>query len=167
MRLARVSCWRIWAHHMIEDRFTVRGAVTDVLPMALLFAGTLMRQSAVGDALRALACAWITMTLVLRIRTGYLRRRPHWTAASWRRYLLVCCIPIGALVILAAMLAALEWRLPIIGAPQSTARSIFAAASIIVMLIGAGGLAIAVSWLATGEPSRQMPWPQRLDRQAR
>lgn len=143
-----------------QQPFTIRGAVGDVAPMSLLFAGTVMRESMLADALRLAGMVWITAVLVLRLRAGYLRRRPYWTRESWQRFLLVCTIPVAALLLLVAFLVALEWRLPMLGPPHSSTRGLWAAASIVAMLIGAGGLAIAVFWLATGEPSRQMPWPR-------
>lgn len=147
----------------IEKRFIVRAA-SNGAGMALLFAATVMPQSTLGDAVRYAGMACITVLFVLRAGEGYMRRRPYWTHQSWRRYLLACCIPGAALLILAGMLVALEWRLPIVGPPQSGTRTAWAAASLVFMLIGAGGLAVAVGWLADGEPSRQMGWPKWLDR---
>ena len=145
---------------------TIRNVVDvgDVAGAALLVAATVMPASTLADAVRYAGLGCITAPLILRTRMGYVRRRPHWTAQSWRRFLLVCSIPITALLMLVAMLFALEWRLPIVGARQSMTRSIWATASVVFMLVGAGGLAIAISWFADGEPSGQLQWPKWLAR---
>ena len=102
----------------------------------------------------------ILIDLLLTAREGYCRRRPDWTADSWHRYLAACTVPVGALVMLACFLAALEYRHPWIGPARSTTRAIWAAGSGVCMLIGAGGLALAVQWLAHGDPTRQFEWPR-------
>lgn len=132
-----------------------------LLSMLALLAGSVMPDSPFADGLRFLGVAAVAVHALLRARAGILRRRPYWTAQSWLRYLAVCSIPIGALLTLVWMLFALERRLPIVGEAQSPERGAFVAVSVVCMLIGAGGLAIAVEWLASGEPSRQVrfsPW---------
>lgn len=143
---------------------STRETAADFLAMVAIFVGgVLPDESAFARPLVFLGGAYITLGLVLRARTGYLRRRPYWTRDSWRRYLLVCSIPLGALLILAGMMAALEMRLPIAGAPRSSARGVWIWGILLCMLIGAGGLAIAIGWLADGEPARQFPWRSEGD----
>jgi hypothetical protein len=103
---------------------------------------------------------YILIDLLLRARAGYLRRRPHWTRESWRRYLAVCAIPIGALLIFAGMMLAFEFRLSVVGEARSTTRAIWTSGMLVFMLIGGVGLAIVVEWLAQGEPSRPFTWPR-------
>jgi magnesium-transporting ATPase (P-type) len=115
-----------------------------------------------AGGLRVLGWSIMSVGFVLLARTGYLKRRPFWTADSWRRYLLVCSIPVSALLIMAAMMVALEMRLPMVGPPRSGLRSAWIAGTLMFMLVGGGGLAVAMLWLADGEPSRQFTWPQWL-----
>jgi hypothetical protein len=134
-------------------------SIGNLLAMVGLFVGSLSPDSTLKDGLRYLAMAYISVDICLRARAGYLRRRPHWTRESWRRYFTACLIPAVALLILVCMLVALEWRLPIVGAPRSTTRSIWAVGTLVFLLIGAGGLVTAIEWLAHGDPSRQFAWP--------
>jgi hypothetical protein len=48
--------------------------------------------------MRYAAFAYIIGDLLVRARSGYLRRRPYWTSASSRRFLIACAFPIAALV---------------------------------------------------------------------
>ena len=134
------------------------------LGVVALNVSTFLPPSTFRAVLGSLAGAIILIDLLLTAREGYRHRRPYWTADSWRRYLTACAVPVGALVILAGMLAALEFRHPWIGPPRSTTRGIWVAGSLVCMLIGAGGLAIAIAWLAQGEPTRQFNWPRWLVR---
>lgn len=138
---------------------TSRRPIGNFLALCGLFASSQLPDSMARDGLRYLSLGYIGIALVLRARAGYLRRRPYWTQESWRRYLTACTIPVGALVIVACFLVALEWRLPILGAAYSTTRSIWAAASIVFMVIGALGVVAAIEWLAKGDPSRPFAWP--------
>jgi hypothetical protein len=117
--------------------------------------------STLAAVLRYAGLGYILIDMVLKARAGYLRRRPHWTAHSWRRYLSACAIPAGALLILAAMEAAFEFGLPIAGASQSTQRAWWAAGMMMFGAVGAIGLACAVIWLEEGDPSKQFTRFQR------
>src|SRR4051812_7217816 len=88
----------------------------NLLAMLFLFVGTLLRGAWLEDGFRYLAFVYILTDILLRARAGYLRRRPYWTPDSWRGYLKACSFPVGALVLMVLMLAALDWRLPIVGA---------------------------------------------------
>jgi len=131
------------------------------LAIGAAFVALLLPHSGFAGILRHLASACVAVLFVLRAREGYLRRRPHWTAQSWRRYLIACSIPIAALVILAAMVAASDWGLAIAGETHSRRRQLWAIASLVFLLIGGGGLAVAIEWLAGGDPSRQFVWRPR------
>ena len=132
-----------------------------------LFVAQGLPDSAVADGVRYVVAGYISIDLLLRARAGYLRRRPHWTPESWRRYLITCSIPTGALLIMVSLIAALEWRLPIVGAARSTTRGVWAAGAMVFMIVGAGGLVVAVEWLATGETSQQFAAPRWLTRARR
>jgi hypothetical protein len=134
----------------------------NVLAMLFLFAGSVVPGSWLADGLRYLAFGYISIDILLRARAGYLRRRPYWTPDSWRRYLKACSVPVGALVIMVLMMAALEWRLPIVGASRSTTRGFWAAGTLVFMVLGAGGLVSAIEWLNQGDPSRQFALPRWL-----
>ncbi len=61
-----------------------------------LLAASLLPASPLRDGLRYLTAAYIVVDVGLLARSGYLRRRPHWTRASWRRFLMACSVPAGA-----------------------------------------------------------------------
>ncbi|MEI6475716.1 MAG: hypothetical protein WCO75_10015 [Planctomycetota bacterium] len=94
-----------------------------------------------------------------RARAGYLRRRAHWTRASWRRFLTACALPAVACVLCVGMVTALESRLPIVGAAHSATRGIWAATTMAFMVVGVGGLAFALELLESGDASQQFAWP--------
>jgi hypothetical protein len=132
-----------------------RKAIVNGVAALVLLVGTLMRGSLLGDVLRYSALAYMTAGLVVMARRGYLRRRPHWTGESWRRYLVTCAIPASALVLLVASLVAHAIRLPAIGAPGSATRGVFAGVTTLCLVVAAAGIAQAAWWLAEGDPSRQ------------
>ena len=130
-----------------------------LLAWLAIFAAHLWPDSAAAEWLRGAGLTYLGLSFLLRVRAGYVRRRPHWTAESWRRYLMACSVPAAAIVLLAAMLIALDMRLPIVGAAESNRRSAFAAASLVLLLIGGGGLALATEWLERGDETRQFDYP--------
>ena len=127
-----------------------------------LFVASLLPDSPLKDGLRYLAVGYVLVDLLLRARSGYLRRRPHWTRESWRRFLTACSVPAGAVVAFVFMMAAFEWRLPIVGAARSSARGIWAVGTMVFIVVGVGGLVVAIEWLAQGDPSRQFAGPAGL-----
>ena len=135
-------------------------SIGTVLAMLFLFAGSALPDSWLSDGLRYLGCGYILINILLRARAGYRRRRPYWTPDSWRLYLKAFSVPVGALAIVVFMDAALEWRLPIVGASRSTTRGFWAAGSVVFMVIGVGGLLSAIEWLNQGDPSRQFALPR-------
>ena len=143
---------------------TIKRRVANLLALVGLGVASSLPDSTPRDLLWYLAMGYITIDMFLRARVGYLRRRPYWTRESWRGYLTACVVPVGALLIVACMLVALEWRLPIVGAAQSTTRSIWALGSVVFLLIGAGGVGAAIESLSHGDPSQQFAWPRWLSR---
>ena len=139
-------------------------AIGNLLAMLLILGPTVFPQSAIASALRYLGVAYIMIDLALRVREGYLRRRPHWTRESWRGYLKLCLIPAGALLILVAMMTAHELRLPIVGAARSTLRALWALGTLFFLVVFAVGLGMVIGRLTDGEPSRPFEWPRWLRR---
>jgi len=80
-----------------------------------LVVANLLSDSPLRIGMRYSAIAYLSVDFLLQARAGYLRRRPHWTPESWRRYFIAAAVPVGALLIVAGMLVALDWRLPIVG----------------------------------------------------
>ena len=146
---------------------TARRTIATVLAFVALNVATAMPHSTLRYVVWYPAFGYLSIEWLLRARAGYLRRRPHWTRASWRRYLAVCVVPAGALVIFAGMLAALEWKLPMVGGARSATREVWAWVSVVFMVIGAGGAATAVEMLSHGDPSRPFTWPRWLSREPR
>ncbi|MHB0962304.1 MAG: hypothetical protein ACYC5V_03725 [Gemmatimonadaceae bacterium] len=125
------------------------------LGLLALLVASMLPASPLRDGLTYLAAVYIVVDFGLLARSGYLRRRPHWTETSWRRFLMACSVPVGALVVMVSMMAAFERRLPIVGAAGSNARGLWAVGIMAFMILGVGGLVVAVSWLAQGDPTRQ------------
>lgn len=103
-----------------------------------------------------------TVWLGLRIRQGYLRRRPYWTRESWRRYLRLAAMPVAAVIVV--LFLSTETAIRLMGSARSTTRGISAGILVTLLLFGAVGLATAVDWMARGEASEQFTrtrWFQR------
>lgn len=132
--------------------------------MAAIFAGDVLPTWGLAPAVRWLGVGVLGVHFFVRARDGYLRRRPYWTAASWRRFLAMCCIPLAAFLFLAWLLFALDSHLRFVGEAQSPTRSAWATVSVLCVVIGGIGIAVAVEWLAHGEASRQFGLPRWLTR---
>ena len=105
----------------------------------------------------------IPIWLAVKIRTGYLRRKPHWTRDSWLRYLRLAAMPVIA-VSLMLYLSSFDMSSNIFGAPRSATRAVFASSEVAMMLLGVAGLIVAMDWLAKGDPAEQFTrtwWFQR------
>lgn len=139
-------------------------SVGNLLAMIALAVATQLPESPLREGLRYVAMAYMLGDLLVRVREGYARRRPHWTAASWRQFLIGCSIPVGALMVLVAMLTALDLRLSIVGEPRSMLRFIWAASAVVFTVIAGGGVAVVLGWLTDGEPSQQFVLPKWLRR---
>jgi len=132
-----------------------RRLIGNALAMLVMFLAQVLPESWLKSSLVCAGSGYILGALVFRAHAGYVRRRPYWTPASWRGYLAACVLALGALLISVGMMVAIEWRLPIAGASNSSARGAWAAGMMGFMVVGVIGLVIAVEWLADGEPSRQ------------
>ncbi len=132
--------------------------------MIMMVIGTVTKDRWYSDGLRYVALTYLVGDFVLRIREGYLRRRPHWTADSWKRYLQACAIPVGALLIVAASFVALEMKLPVVGASRSGLRAVWVLGMMFFLVLGGVGMAIVTGWLTDGEASQQFSLPRWLSR---
>jgi len=134
-------------------------AVGYLLVLVAILGASSLPDSWYRDGLYLLAGFYFWVTMFLRARSGWLRRRPFWTAHSWRRYLWVASVPVAAIVVAMCMAVAVDLRLPIVGVAQSTTRSIWAVGTIFFMIIGAGGIVTAIEWLHRGDAGRQFVLP--------
>ena len=141
-----------------------------VVVIVLMLANTLTRllvpDSVVRGPIQWLFMAALITHLALSVRSGYLRHRGKWTRESWRRYLTACAIPVFSLVLLFALLFAMDARWPIFGVSRSTLRAVWAGALLLLMIIGGIGLIMVVERLDRGDPDRQFEWPLWLRRGA-
>lgn len=131
------------------DRRAIGFGAVGIVLLITIFLG----DSWVSDGLRYLASTYIVFDLVLRARSGYLRRRPFWNASSWRHYLLACSMPLVAFLIMLAMMTVLEMSHPIAGEARSGQRAVWALGTLAFMVIGTIGLVWVIEWLHRGEAS--------------
>jgi hypothetical protein len=126
-------------------------------PLAVLglVVASRLADSPLAIGMRYSALIYLSVDLLLQARAGYLRRRPHWTPESWRRYFIACSVPVGALLVVAGVLVAVDWRLPIVGQAGSTTRGVWVLVLIFSLFVGAGGLAVVLGWLTRGEATQQ------------
>src|SRR5262245_17371822 len=125
------------------------------LAIFAMLIGTVLPASTFATALRYTALAYLLINLLISVRAGYRVRRHSWTRESWRRYLRACAIPVGALLLVMALMTVVELRLPIAGAARSTTRVIWIIAIAASLLTPIVGLGIVLSELAEADPSRQ------------
>ena len=105
----------------------------------------------------------MTIVFAVRVRAGYLRRRPYWTRESWRRYVQLTTMPLVALAVV-LYVSSFDMSSNALGAPRSATRTVVAISMVVTMLVGAFGVVAAIDWLAKGEPSEQFTrtrWFQR------
>ena len=104
-----------------------------------------------------------TVWLVMRIRQGYLLRKPHWTRESWFRYLRLAAMPVAAVAVV-LYFSSFDNMSDALGAPHTTTRMVWAIALTTLLIFGAIGLGVAVDWMVRGEPGQQFTrtrWFQR------
>ena len=139
-----------------------RSRIGSDLALIALAVTFLLPDSPPRDGLRYLALACMLINVFARARAGYLRRRPHWTAESWRQFAIAFAIPAAAVLALVSTFAALGLRLSIVGEPRSTTRFIWAASAGVFIVIGGVGLSVVLGWLSNGEPAQQFVLPRWL-----
>ena len=106
---------------------------------------------------------YATIWFGLRIRKGYLLRRPHWTRESWLRFSRLAAIPVAAVAVVLYM-SSFDSTPPVLGASRSATRIASAVVLTVLLIGGAIGLSVVVGWMTYGEPSRQFTrtrWFQR------
>lgn len=142
----------------------VARSIASSVAMLMLVVATVARDAWYSDGLRYVALTYMIGDFLWRIQEGYRRRRPYWTADSWRRYLLACTIPLGAFAMMIAIAVAIDMKLPVVGASRSALRTVWVSGILLGLLVGGVGLSVVVGWLTDGEPSRQFSLPRWLTR---
>jgi membrane protease YdiL (CAAX protease family) len=110
--------------------------------------------SAAATLLRTAAFVYVSVWFGLKIRTGYRRRRPHWTRQSWLHYLRLAVLPVIAIAVV-LFLSSFDFSTNTLGAPRSNTRLVWIAIIFALMIFGVVGLIAAVDWMLKGEPSEQ------------
>jgi hypothetical protein len=146
---------------------TAARSLINLLALIALVVAGLLPPSPLQAWVRYPVLVYLMVGFLLRVRAGYLRRKPHWTSESWRRYLMVSSVPLIALVLMVGMMYAVEWKLPIVGGPRSPARGVWVGGIVTLLVFGAIGTSVMVEWLNGGEASRQFTLPRWLTRQRR
>ena len=134
---------------------TIMRDIGSPLAVGGLVVANLLPDSPLTIGMRYSAIVYLSVDFLLQARAGYLRRRPYWTPESWRRYFIACSVLVGALVVVAGMLVALELRLPIVGQAGSTTRGVLVLGLVFFLSVGAGGLGLVLGWLTRGEAAQQ------------
>ena len=124
------------------------------LPMLLILTDRWWPGAIAATVVRIAWFSFISIWLGLKIRTGYSRRRPHWTRESWLRYLRLAVMPV-VVITLVLLLSSIHTSSNFLGAPQSATRIVWIVIILAMMLFGALGLVAAIEWLEKGEPSEQ------------
>ena len=132
----------------------------NAVALVAMFVGSRMPDSTIASVIHYGGFGYILFDVGRHVRTGYLRRRPHWTAESWRRYLTAAAIPVGAIALVLASAAAVDMSLPIAGERGSVVRFVFVMGSLVSLLVGTIGFAIVIGWLTDGEPSQPFTLPR-------
>jgi len=128
--------------------------IRTAVAMIVVFIASRFPDSTLANVVEYSALGYLTLDIVLMARAGYLRRRPYWTAESWRRYLAACAIRVGALLAFLGMAAAIDFKLAVVGAPGSPLRAVWIGAALVFFLVGVWGLTSAISWLTEGDPAQ-------------
>lgn len=137
-------------------------SIAGVVAMLMLVVASVTKDAWYSDGLRYVALTYMIGDFLWRIYAGYRRRRPHWTADSWRRYLLACTVPLGAFAMMIAIAVAIDMKLPFVGASRTALRAAWVSGILLGLLVGGVGLSVVVGWLNEGEPSRQFSLPRWL-----
>lgn len=115
---------------------------------------------------RALAMVFGVGMLSLWIAYGVRRRLPHWSTASWLRYLVAFLIPVALLVLPLAMAQAVDARSPIAGASQSPLRFAWVIGILLSLVIGGIRLLVVLDRMVNGDPALPYPPPRPARTQA-
>jgi len=99
-----------------------------------------------------------------KIWTGYQRRKPYWTRASWIRFFRLAAMPVGVLIVFFALVFAFDAQPTLFGSRGSTVRVMSALLDLALMFVGVAGVMRAIDWLERGEasePFTRTRWFQR------
>ena len=149
-----------------SERWTLGGLVG--LQMLMILTGRWWPGSIAHTLVRIAVYSYFSIWLGLKIRTGYSRRRPHWTRESWLRYLRLAVMPVVAIALL-LVLSSIDSSSNVLGAPQSSTRIVWIVIMFAMLLFGGLGLLTAIEWLEKGESSEQFTrtrWFHRRRRSA-
>lgn len=139
-------------------------SIASSVAMLMLVVATVTKDAWYSDGLRYVALTYMIGDFLWRIHAGYRRRRPYWTADSWRRYLLACTVPLGAFAVMIAIAVAIDMKLPFVGASRSALRAAWVSGILLGLLVGGVGLSVVVGWLTDGDASQQFSLPRWLSR---
>lgn len=134
-----------------------------VLPALTILAERSWPGSAAATVVRIVWFSTVAIWIGLKIRTGYRRRRSHWTRQSWVRYLRLAVMPVVALA-LVLYWSSFDFSTHTFGAPESATRLVWVGLMLSMMILGALGVIVAIDWMERGEPSTQFTrtrWFQR------
>lgn len=120
----------------------------------------LLGDSTAAHVVLAITLALITADAAWQIRVGYRRRKPHWTAQSWRRFLAVSAVPAAIFLVFIVLTIWFEVDRTPFGAPGSDTRRAFVGVLIVSMLLGLIGCVLSLMWFRYGRPDKQVEWPQ-------
>jgi hypothetical protein len=137
-----------------------RMMILNAVAMIAILVGSRMDDSVLGSALEYGGAGLATINIVRIARAGYLLRRPYWTVDSWRRYLTAAAIPVGALILVLAIAAAVDMKLSIVGEGGSIHRFVVGVCALAFALFGLIGSVIVMGWMTDGEPSQQFTLPR-------
>ena len=128
--------------------------IRSAVAVVAMFIASRFSNSTLANVVEYAALGYLTLDIALMARAGYLRRRPYWTAESWRRYLASCAVYPFALLAPLGIAGAVDLKLTVVGAPGSLLRATWIGAALVCLLVGAWGLARAISWLTEGDPAQ-------------
>jgi hypothetical protein len=111
------------------------------------------------EMLRYLWNVVILVFLLRAILTGYLRRRPYWSSASWWQFAKACLWPILAASICLGMSAAVDHGIYSAVGAGSAFRAAWTAIALVALIVAAWGLGSALHLLNQGDPSKPFSRP--------
>jgi hypothetical protein len=117
-------------------------------------------ESTAGHVISVAVSVIVVMDLGWQARVGYKRRRPHWTARSWRRFLAMAAVPIALLALGVALMFWFEADRTPFGEPGSDVRRVFVAGLVVSLIFGLLGSLLSLMWFRYGRPDKQVEWPQ-------
>ncbi|GMV21331.1 MAG: hypothetical protein AMXMBFR57_12800 [Acidimicrobiia bacterium] len=143
---------------MTDETWWERNRFVVIGPLMVL--RHVLGDSTAGQVASVTVSVLIMTDLAWQARVGYKRRRPHWTARSWRRFLATAAVPIALLALGVALMFWFEADPTPFGAPGSGARGVFVAGLVVSLIFGVLGSLLSLMWFRYGRPDKQVEWPQ-------